>query len=84
MSEGSGLPEGQKDEGAVDADRREVLGAIAKYAGVVGASTVVLSSSASVALAGVSGSSSGPVKPGGPRRRRRRRWIRIIRRFNRH
>ena len=51
----------------VDLDRREVLAALTKYSAVVaGASTVVLTASASVSLASVSGSGSsrGPQNPG--------------------
>lgn len=62
------------DGESVDIERREVLGALAKYAGVAGASTVVLSASASVSLASVSGHVGGNGKS--PRRRRRRRRIR--------
>lgn len=66
-------------DGKVDIERREVLGAIAKYASVAGASTVVLSASASVSLASVSGHGGGKGKSPKRRRRRRRRMRRWLR-----
>lgn len=50
------------DNTEVDLERREVLASLAKYTAMAGASTVVLTASASVSVASVSG--SGGQNPG--------------------